>query len=217
MRNKILAGLGAAALAIVGGVSVSAITAAEAQQAAAAPVILTLNQSQVLAQSKAGQSIGPQLAKLQEEASLSLNAEIEKVVKEGEDLKKQKDLMAEDVWLERAKRVTEMQNNLPALRDVRVQELSLAEQNALAKISEVMNPILNDIVKKRGATLLLDRSTVLFASIDTDITQEVVAALDKEVSSVKVEKVSMAELQRQAAEAAKAAEKDNGKKKKKKK
>ncbi|MFQ5562752.1 MAG: OmpH family outer membrane protein [Parvularculaceae bacterium] len=186
----------------------TAISAAQAQQSAKAPVILIINQAQVLAQSKAGQSIQPQLAKLEEEANKELNAEVEKVLKESEDLKKQKDLMAEDVWLEKAKQVAVKQNNLPVLRDVKVRELSLSEQQALGKISEAMKPILKEIVENRGATLLLDRSAVMYASIDTDITQEVIAELDKKLKSVEVEKVSLAELQRQAAEAQKAGQKN---------
>lgn len=214
MRNKIIAYVGAAILAVAGGAGMVAVSGAQAQQAAKAPVILTLDQQQVLAQSKVGQSMQPQLAKLQKEANAELNAEAEKVVKEGEDLKKQKDLMAEDVWLQKAKEVAVKQNNLPVLRDVKVRELQLSEQKALAEIGEAMKPILKEIVERRGATLLLEHSAVMYASVDTDITQEVIAALDKKITSVKVEKVSLAELQRKAAEAQKAAQEKASKKKK---
>lgn len=197
MKKKIIAMAGAAAMALAG-VTAVATTAAEAQQNAKAPVILILNQAQVVAQSKAGKSMSPQLAKLQEEANDELNKEVEKIVKEGEDLKKQKELLAEDVWMERAKQLAVKQNNLPVLREVKVRELSIAEQQALANINEVMRPILKEIVDKRGATILLDRSAVMYASVDTDITAEVIAELDKKLSSVKVEKVSLEELQKQA-------------------
>ena len=195
MKKQFFAAIGAAMLAISGVMGASALQAAQAQDA---PVILIINQSQVIAQSKAGQSIVPQLDKLQKEANAELNKEAESLVKETEDLKKQKDLLAEDVWIDRAKKLQAKQQNLPVLREVRVRELSISEQKALSTISEAMKPILEKIVKERGATVLLDRSAVMFAAVDTDITQEVIAALDKKLKKVTVEKTDLAELQKQA-------------------
>lgn len=203
MKRKILGIVGAAAIAVAGLATAAALNSAEAQQTAKAPVILILDQGQVIAQSKAGKSMSPQLKKLQEDANAELNAEIEKLTKEADDLKKQKDLMAEDVWTEKAKQLSAKQNNLPALRDVKVRELQLSEQKALAKIDEAMKPILKKIVDDRGATLLLDRSSVMYAAPDTNITAQVISELDKVLTSVKVEKVSLADLQRQAQEAKK--------------
>ncbi len=209
--NKKLLSL-TAALGVFGAVGAAAISSATAQQSGKAPVILILNQGQVLATSKAGQSMKPQLETLQKQANDELNAEVEKIVKEGEDLQKQKGLLSEDVWTQRAQQVAIKQNNLPTLREVKVRELSIAEQSAVQKINDAMLPILQSIVESRGATVLLDRSAVMYAAADTDITQQVITELDKKLSTVKVEKVSLAELQRQAQQA-EAAQKSGGKKK----
>lgn len=197
MKRNLIAVAGAALLVALG-LNAAVSAPASAQQAQKQPVILILNQAQVLAQSKAGQSMRPQLEKLQEEANQELNAEAQQIAKEGEDLKKQKDLMAEDVWVEKAKQLNARQNNLPAMRDVKVRELSLSEQKAVNDINQALEPILKKIVDSRGATLLLDRSAVMYASVDTDITAEVISELDKKLTSVKVEKVSLADLQKQA-------------------
>ncbi|MEZ5981218.1 MAG: OmpH family outer membrane protein [Parvularculaceae bacterium] len=202
---------GAAFLAVTGLAAGASVVSAQAQQAGKAPVILILDQAQVIAQSKAGVSMSTQLKALQDSANTELNAEVEKINKETEDLKKQKDLMAEDVWMEKAKQLSVKQNNLPALREVKVRELSISEQQALGKINDAMMPILKKIVEDRGATVMLDRSAVMYASVDTNITAEVIAELDKVLSTVKVEKVSLADLQRQALEAQK---KNDDKKKK---
>ncbi|MEO0879538.1 MAG: hypothetical protein AAFY22_07455, partial [Pseudomonadota bacterium] len=71
---------------------------------------------------------------------------------------------------------------------------------------------LKDIVEANGATLLLERSAVMYAAQETDITDQVVSSLDKKLKSVKVERTDLRELQRQAIEAQK---KNAGKKKKK--
>lgn len=197
MKSNIIALAGAGALALAGLTTSAALDRAEAQ-AAKAPIILVLNQGQVIAQSKSGKSIGPQVEKLNQQATTEFNAEVEKLTKEGEDLKKQKDLMAEDVWLEKAKQFSVKQNNLPVMRDVKVRELEMSQQQAVGQINEALKPILKKIVDGRGATLLLDRSVVMYSSVDTDITAEVIAELDKVLTTVKVQKVSLAEMQRQA-------------------
>lgn len=186
----------AAACAAIFAAAGVASAPAQAQQKAA--VILTVNQAQVLGVSKAGASITSQLEKLQQSANTELNAQAEAIVKEGEDLKKQKDLMAENVWLEKAKALTVKQNNLPAVREVKVRELQISEQQAFAKLNQSLEPILKKIVDTRGATLLVDRSAVLYAAADTDITAQVIAELDKAVTNIAVQKVSLAELQKQA-------------------
>jgi Skp family chaperone for outer membrane proteins len=207
MKSKLIAVASAAFIAASGLAISASVSEATAQSGAKQTVILILNQGQVIFQSKVGQSMRPQLEQLQETANKELNSEVEKIVKEGEDLKKQKDLMAEDVWLEKAKQLAVKQNNLPTLREVKVRELSFAEQKALGTINETLEPILKKIVDDRGATLLLDRSAVMYASVDTDITAQVIAELDKKMTTVKVEKVSLAELQRQAEQAQAAAAK----------
>jgi hypothetical protein len=106
--------------------------------------------------------------------------------------------MAENVWMEKAKALTIKQNNLPAVREVKVRELQIAEQQAFGKLNESLTPILKKIVDARGATLLIDRSAVMYAAADTDITSQVIAELDKAITNVPVQKVSLAELQKQA-------------------
>jgi len=199
MKSKFTKLAAAFTLSLIGLGSTAIFSTVSAQET----VILIVNQAQIFGQSKAGQSMVPQLQKLQETYNNELNSQVEKVVKEAEDLQKQKGLMSEDVWTEQAKKVAVKQNNLPALREVKVRELQISENQARGKITEALLPILEKIVKERGATLLLDRSAVMYAAVDNDITTDVITALDKKLTSVKVEKVSLAELQKQAQAAAK--------------
>lgn len=204
MKKSVMAAVAAIAVAAAGTAGMFAASNAQAQ-AAKAPIILIVDQAQVVAASKAGKAMRPQMAALEEAANKDLNAEVAKVVKEGEDLQKQKGLMAEDVWTQKAQQIAVKQNNLPAMREVKLRELQISEQKALGKINEAMLPILKTIVDSRGATILLDRSAVMYASTDIDITQQVIAELDKKLTTVTVEKTNLAELQKQAAEAQKKA------------
>ncbi|MEM9705862.1 MAG: OmpH family outer membrane protein [Pseudomonadota bacterium] len=210
MKKHLMSIAAAGAVAITGVIGAVAIQPADAQSSRNAPVILILNQNRVINQSKAGQSMKPQLEKLQAEANEEFNGEVAKLTKEAEELKKQRELLSEEVWTKKAQQIAVKQNNLPVMREVKVRELSLSEQKALGEISEVMRPILKEIVEENGATLLLERSAVMYAAQETDITEQVIRELDKKLKSVKVEKVDYAELQRQAKEQAE----KGGKKKK---
>lgn len=217
MKAKLASVAASAALVGAALVGVFATPAADAQSDRATPVILILNQQRVIAESRAGQSMTPQLTELQEEAAKELENEVSDLKKEAEDLKKQRDLLAEDVWMKKAQQLAVKEQNLPALQEVKRQEIRLSQEKAINEINQVMRPILKDIVEKNGATLMLDRAAVMYASQETDITDEVIRQLDKKLKKIEVEKVDMAELQRQIAEQQKQAAADDGKKKKKKK
>lgn len=197
MSMKSIKVFAAAACLAAGSVFAGAAAAQEAETAVAAasekaaPVILIVDQARVIAESKAGNSIAEQMKLLQDTANKELEKEIAKITKEAETLKGKKGDLGEQEYIKKAQALALKQNNLPVLREIKVQELSVAEQNAIAVIGEEMRPILKEIVDSRGATLLLDRSAVMYAAKATDITEEVLVNLDKKLTTVKVERVSL--------------------------
>ncbi|MEM8985811.1 MAG: OmpH family outer membrane protein [Pseudomonadota bacterium] len=157
--------------------------------AAKEPIILIVNQQALLVNSKAGKNIANQLEGLKTTIEAEFNTEVEKVAKEGEDLEKQKDLISKEALQEKARTLLVKRNSLPTLREAKFRELQLSEQKALGVIGKELQPILQKIVERRGATLLLDRSAVMYASTDNDITEEVMKELDKKLPKVAVEHV----------------------------
>jgi outer membrane protein len=169
---------------------------AEAEGETKSPIILIVDQTRVLATSTAGQSISEQMRVLQDTVNKELETQVATLVKEGEELKAKQGKMEEKAYLEAAKKIAFQQQNMPVLREVRIRELSLSEQQAFGQVSEKLRPILEEIVKERGATVLLDRSAVMYGATETDITQEVIDRLNEQITTVKVQRVS---LQQQAA------------------
>jgi hypothetical protein len=76
-----------------------------------------------------------------------------------------------------------------------------AVQNAQSKILQESQPIMKAILDKRGGTILLDRSAVMYAAPETDITQEVLAELNKKLKTVPVQKVTLADVKKKLQEA----------------
>jgi outer membrane protein len=186
---------------------------AEAQGAQKAPVILIVDRAQIVSQTKAGKTIPAQAEAVKKSVEKELEAEAQKLQKDIESFQKNASLMSEEV---RTKTEQELQGRyqygLPQRVQVMEQVFSNSVQAAQAKILIESQPILKEIVDKRGATVLLDRSAVMYAAPETDVTQEVIAALDKKFPSVEVQKVSLADVEKQLKEAQAKAQAQAGKK-----
>jgi len=203
MRKQIFALAGATALACAGFVGGALISSAEAQTAQKAPVILIVDRAQLLAQSKAGQMVPGQAETIRKGIEGELNAEGEKLQKEIENFQKNASLMSEEVRNKTEQDLAaRAQYGMPQRYKIMEQALTAVVQNAQAEILEQTRPILKEIVDRRGATVLLDRSAVMYAAPETDITQEVLVALDKSFPKVEVQKISLAEVEKQLMEAA---------------
>lgn len=203
MTNRFVTIAGAAAILACGlaaGVSLSDV---EAQQASKAPVILIVDQAAIVAQSDAGKTIPVQANSIKTSIQKEFDAEMSKLEKDIENYKKGASLMSEEVRKKTEQDLAVRQQvQLPQQAQVMEQVFANVVQVAQAKILQESQPILKTIVDKRGATLLLDRSAVMYASADSDITQEVLAELNKKLKTVEVQKVTLADVKKRAAEAA---------------
>jgi len=205
MKNQIFAIAGALTLTIAGLSVGSMISSAEAQSAGNAPVILTISRAQLIEQSKAGKGIPDKADKVRESVQKELESEAEKLTKEIEDFQKNSSLMSEEVRQQKQQELmARQQYGLPQQAQIMERAFTVAVQQAQAKILVESQPIIADIIEKRGATIVLDKASVMYASTDTDITQEVLSALDRKLDDVDVEEISLAQIMKQLEDAQKA-------------
>lgn len=203
MKRHVSLLAGAAALVLAGFTGGSMINSAEAQADGKAPVILIVNRAELISQSKAGKTIPGQAESVRDNVAKELEAEADKLRKDIENYQKNASLMSDEVRQKTEQELAmRQQYGLPQRAQIMEQAFSAAVQNAQAKVLVESQPILKEIVDKRGATILLDRSAVMYAAPETDVTQEVIAKLDKKMSTVEVQKISLAEIEKQIREAA---------------
>lgn len=198
-RNQFVSRVTAAIAAVVfvAVASVASVPAKAQDGATAKPaVILIVNTEQLFAQSKVGQSIRKQ-AQAQAEA---LQAENQKKSKEMEaEAKKlgdQRALLSQSEFQKKVEALQKKDRQLQKTMQEKSQAFQLGTQQARAKVQAALRPIFVDIMKERGGTVLLDQSVVLAGGVDLDVTQEALKRLNEKLSDVKVEPVSMAELQK---------------------
>jgi len=198
MKKQFFAVAGALTLTIAGFSVGSMISSAEAQSAGNAPVILTISRAQLIQQSKAGKGIPDKAEKVRESIQRELESEAEKLTKEIEDFQKNSSLMSEEVRQQKQQELMgRQQYGLPQQAQIMERAFGTAVQQAQAKILVESQPIIADIIKNRGATIVLDSADVMYAATDTDITQEVLSALDRKLDDVEVEQISLAQIMKQ--------------------
>lgn len=202
MTKQFLTFAGALALLACGVSAGALVSGAEAQQAAKAPIILVVDQAAIVAQSDAGKTIPTQAATIKTSIQKEFDAEAAKLQKDIENYQKGASLMSEEVRQKTEQDLAMRQQvQLPQQAQIMEQVFGNVVQVAQAKILQESQPIMKSIVDKRGATLLLDRSAVMYAAAETDITQEVLAEVNKKVKTVEVQKVTLADVKKKVAEA----------------
>ncbi len=172
-------------------IAVFLLVAPGAALAQNAPVVLFIDQAKLMATSKAGQSINEQLAELAKDAETSIQAEGQKVEAEGKQLQAAQDQLSKEDFGKRYQALVVKAQNVGRLEQIKKAEIAQAQGKALNELNEHLQPVVKDILDKRKATVLLERSAVIYADDDMDITDEIVKALDRKVKRVKVEKVDL--------------------------
>jgi outer membrane protein len=183
MRTWIIA-LAVAITAIAGGIAIPVHSAA-AQAAQNVPLVVGIVDVQkILANSLAGQS----LEKAWSTKSKTLNAEIGKAEQDlrarRQKLDQQRsslppaDYQAQMVQLE--KDVLAARKNFSTKRKT----LEQAKNKGLETIFKTLDLVIQDVAKKRGLTLVLNRSLVVVAAENWDISAEVQKGLDAKLPKV---------------------------------
>jgi outer membrane protein len=172
------------ALAFAGLTSTSLATAALADPPQ--PKIVVLDRAAIMTISKAGQDIAKQIQAYSTQAKAELQGQSRALENEERTLQQQVAIMAPDL---KAKKIAEFQAKQQSLQG-QVQRKDEQMRMALAQARQVMEtklgPILQALVKARGANMVLDRQAMVYAPPQFDITPDAIAQLNQQLPSVKV-------------------------------
>jgi len=172
------------ALALVG-FSLLAVPAVAAPPPA--PRIVVLDKVAILQASKAGQDIARQMKAAAAQAKNDLIAQGKAIQAEGRTLQQQVAILAPDL---KAKRVAAFQAKEQALQGAaqkKDEQLKGAFMQARLQIEQKLGPILQDVMKEKGANIILDKQAVVMANVGGfDITGDVIDKLNQQLPTVQV-------------------------------
>jgi outer membrane protein len=152
------------------------------------PKIVVLDRAAIMTFSKAGQDIAKQMQAYSNQAKNELAARGKALQNEGRNLQQQVAILAPDL---KAKKLADFQAREQALQG-EVQKKDEQMRIAFAQARQIMEgklgPILQQLVKERGANLVLDKQAVVFApsAQGFDITGDAIKRLDQQMPSLKV-------------------------------
>jgi len=170
------------------------------------PKIVVLDRRAIMSFTKAGQDMAKQMQAYSNQAKNELAARGRALQNEGRNLQQQVAILAPDL---KAKKLAEFQareQSLQAEVQKKDEQMRIAYAQAQQTMESKLGPILQQIVKQRGANLVLDKQAIVFApqAGGFDITGDCIKLLDQQMPALKLNfNVSAAALQAQAAQARK--------------
>jgi Skp family chaperone for outer membrane proteins len=202
-RPLLMAALLAAPLALTSGYAIAAAPALNtgpqtalpaASGAVTAPRIIVIDRTFILQRSSAGRDMVNQVQGLSKQAETQFKTEENQLGVEAQALQQQLAILAPDVREQKEKDFTAKQQSLQQRVQQRQAQITGGFNKAAQQVEAALNPILNAIMRERGANMVLDRTAVLLAAPDVDVTAQAVQQLDKSLPHVKVELASAAEV-----------------------
>lgn len=153
--------------------------------------IAVIRMDAIQTEAKALQDLRKQKESYESKLRDELTADQKALEKEKAEIEKSQDVLSRDAL---QRRVVDYQNRVTKLqRDLteRAQSIEIAFQKALNEVqSKHLDPIIEGIIAKKNLSLVIDGRFARTGkdAENLDITNEVISALDKKVSSVKMDK-----------------------------
>jgi outer membrane protein len=176
--------------ALLAGVAAPAQAAGPQPQGTPAPKILVIDRTVILRASKAGQDVVRQVNAYTEQLEKDFKGQGTALRQQYQQLQQQMAILSADV---KARKVKDFESKKAALQAQAQKRQSLIQGGffkARQQMEQALGPILQAIMKERGANLLLDRSAVVLGTDSSvDITGAAVQRLNQKLPTIKVELV----------------------------
>jgi len=152
------------------------------------PKIVVLDRAAILQFSKVGQDIARQMQTYANQAKADLQGQGRALQNEERTLQQQVAILAPDVKQKRLEAFQAKARSLQGAAQRKDDQLKAGFAQARATMEQTLGPILQQLVKERGANLVLDKQAVVFSNTSGfDITGEAINRLNQKLPSIKVD------------------------------
>jgi outer membrane protein len=181
-------------LALVGGLLVFGPSVVAAQQpapagATASPAtrIAYIDVQRVLARSSAGVAAREQLEREKSVMQKEMDGKRQELEKLRDELEKKGPLMTADARREKQEAFERKRRDAARMMDDFQKELEKKEQTLLQRVLQELSGVIDKVGKDKGFYMILEKrgASVLYASQDADLTDEVIRAYDSQAPAKK--------------------------------
>lgn len=170
----------------LGALALAALPRPIAAQPLPATVAAVVDHQRIMRDSKAAKSIQQQLEVRRKLYLDQLAKEEQRLAELGKELSRQRTVLAAEVFAQKRKEYEEAVQALQRASNERRRQLDEALGAANAQVRQALKEIVDELAETRGFNLVLPASAVLLFSPKIDITDEVMARLDRKLPSVKL-------------------------------
>ena len=151
------------------------------------PKIVVIDRAAILRFSKVGQDIAKQMQSYANQAKNDLAAQGKALQAEGRNLQQQVAILAPDVKQKRLDAFRAKEEALQGAAQRKDEQLKAALAQGQQAMEAQLGPILQQLVKERGANLVLDKQAVVFANqTGFDITGDAINRVNQKMPAFKI-------------------------------
>ena len=140
----------------------------------------------ILSDSKAAKNATKQFEEIQKSTEDKIIASDKKMLDDRNKLIEQQSVIAPEAFELKAKDYEKKLQEYQADKQNKLRKLEGVLQKARNEILENVKPILEDLSKELGVTVILEKNSVLLSANNMDITNDVIKKLNKELPKIKV-------------------------------
>jgi len=150
------------------------------------PVIAVVDVDKIRESATAAKSVRDQLTKQQSAYQADIAKQENDLRNAEQELNKQRTVLAPEAFAQRRQqfeqRVAEFQRSVQARR----KQLDDAYKNSMIQVNNVVVQVIQEVATQRGASLMLPRSQIILSHPAMEVTDEVLAQVNRKLPTVKV-------------------------------
>ena len=140
----------------------------------------------ILSESKAAKAATNDFEKIQKDTESEIVESDKLMLEERNKLIEQQSVIAPEAFEVKAQDYEKKLQNYQAEKQNKLRKIEGVLQKARNEILENVKPILEELSKELGVTVILEKNSVLLSATNMDITDEVIKKLNKELPKIKV-------------------------------
>jgi outer membrane protein len=155
-------------------------------------VVMVIDEGQILGNSKAGKDMFTKLKNIENQINVELKTPRDALEADRKTLatklegKTQEAVMADAALVTQIENFQKKANEFAAKRQMLSQEYAATEQKALVDFNKALEPVLLEVVKEKGAQLVMSKGQAVFSADAIDGSPAIIAKLDQKTPAITV-------------------------------
>ena len=143
--------------------------------------IVYLDVNFIMNKSKPAISIIKKIDKIRNKETKNLKSAEEKIKKKNEELKKTKNLISEAEFKDKVAKFRDELKQFEAKKIKTINEINKKRQQELNDFLSLINPLIQDYMKKNSIDIVIDKKNIFIAKSEHDITKDILEIVNNKI------------------------------------